>query len=426
MNTWRYALLVVALSSLTSLASAEEFVRRINLTPGQALTIPVSEGIKRLAIADPAIAEALPIDGNSIYLVAKKVGRTTLILWSRDNASPRHFQLDVDRDLAGLQEQLKRMFPEETTVTIAAIGDQIVLGGTLKQSLSLEPILTAIKAIAGVDKIVVALPVSPPPQVLLDVKVAEVSKTLIDRIGTKLELASSGSRSITLLTEFLSRSGASLVSASGDEIISLDFEEKNGLIKILAEPSILALSGQQGEFLAGGKIFIPVVQTATVGANLPAALALEEREFGVGVKFLPEVLPDGRINLKMSAEVSEVSTTGTLISGGNSSSSLLPTITSRKTATTVQLRDGQSFAVGGLTKDNVRGSAAGLPGLANLPILGALFRSTDFQNDRSELVFVVTARLVKEPNAAALPTDDFAVTSRGKRLATGEFEQRPR
>lgn len=191
------------------------------------MTIPVSEGIKRLAIADPAIAEALPIDGNSIYLVAKKVGRTTLILWSRDNASPRHFQLDVDRDLAGLQEQLKRMFPEETTVTIAAIGDQIVLGGTLKQSLSLEPILTAIKAIAGVDKIVVALPVSP-PQVLLDVKVAEVSKTLIDRIGTKLELASSGSRSITLLTEFLSRSGASLVSASGDEIISLDFEEKMG------------------------------------------------------------------------------------------------------------------------------------------------------------------------------------------------------
>lgn len=426
MNSWRYALLVIALGSVAHVASAEELIRRVHLTPGQALTIPVSEGIKRLAIADPAIAEALPIDGDVIYLVAKKVGRTTLILWSRDNASPRHFQLDVARDLAELQEQLKRMFPDETAVTITAIGEQVVLGGTLKQSLSLEPMLTAIKTIAGVDKVVVAIPISPTPQVLLDVKVAEVSKTLIDRIGAKLDIASSGSRSITLLTDFLSRSGASVVSESGDEVISLDFEEKNGLIKILAEPSILALSGQQGEFLAGGKIFIPVVQTATAGTTLPAALALEEREFGVGVKFLPEVLPDGRINLKMSAEVSEVSTTGTLISGGNSSSSLLPTITSRKTATTVQLRDGQSFAVGGLTKDNVRGSATGLPGLANLPILGALFRSTDFQNDRSELVFVVTARLVKEPNVAALPTDDFAVTSRGERLATGEFEPRPR
>jgi pilus assembly protein CpaC len=123
--------------------------------------------------------------------------------------------------------------------------------------------------------------------------------------------------------------------------------------------------------------------------------------------------------------VSDISTTGTSISAGGQSTAVLPTITSRKTATTIQLADGQSFAVGGLTKDNVKGTAAALPGLGSLPILGALFRSTDFQNDRSELVFVVTARILREPAPnIQLPTDGFKESTRTERFLGGDLESK--
>jgi pilus assembly protein CpaC len=263
------------------------------------------------------------------------------------------------------------------------------------------------------------------PQVQLDVKVAEISKTLIDRIGARVNLVSDGNRSIALLSNLLSGSNTNISTASGNDSFSLDLEERKGLIKILAEPSILALSGEQGEFLAGGKIFIPVAQSSSSGTT-PGFFSLEEREFGVGVKFIPNVLPDGRINLKLTAEVSEVLSSGTLIGNNGVTSSVLPTITSRKTATTIQLNDGQSFAVGGLTKDNVKGTSAALPGLGDLPLLGALFRSTDFQNDRSELVFLVTARLVKNPLPVTLPTDTLDLTSRGERILSGEFDKSER
>jgi len=232
--------------------------------------------------------------------------------------------------------------------------------------------------------------------VLLEVKVAEVSKTLIDRLGAKLKLSSGSNRTLTLLGDFLTGSAASITAVDGNDLLSLDAERRRGLIKILAEPTIMALSGEQGEFLAGGKLFIPVAQSLAGGAST-GAVSLEEREFGVGVKFLPTVLKGNVIRLKVTAEVSEISASGTSVSGGNQGSAVLPTITSRKTSTTIQLSDGQSFAVGGLTKDNLKGSVGAIPGLGSLPILGALFRSTDFQNDRSELVFMVTARIAREP-----------------------------
>lgn len=392
----------------------------LRLTLGHSSLLPMNAQIRRIAVADPTTVEVMPIEGSQIYLLGKKTGSTNLMVWLAGDDTPRSLRLQIDRDVTPLRDALRTMLPDEKDITVSATGDQIVIAGTALDPLNSARILEIAKAQAGDAKLTSLLATTAPPQVMLEVKVAEVSKTLIDRLGARVNLVSDGSRSVTLLSEFLTRSGGSVSAIDGNDQLSLDLEERKGLIKILAEPSILAMSGEQGEFLAGGKIFIPVAQAGTSG-SLSGLVSLEEREFGVGVKFVPTVLPKGRINLKLTAEVSEISTTGTTVSSSGSSSAVLPTITSRKTATTVQLEDGQSFAIGGLTKDNIKGAAAGIPGLGSIPVLGALFRSSDFQSDRSELVFVITARLVREPGKIELPTDKLRGTSMGERIVTGEL-----
>jgi pilus assembly protein CpaC len=197
---------------------------------------------------------------------------------------------------------------------------------------------------------------------------------------------------------------------------------KKGLVKVLAEPTITAINGQEGSFLAGGKIFIPVPQTSSSGGTV---ITLEEKEFGVGLRFLPTVLEDGVINLRVTPEVSELSQIGTTITGLTGQTSLLPSITTRRASTTVQLRDGESFAIGGLIKSNVSQSVKAIPLLGDIPVLGALFRSTAFQTEKSELMFIVTPRLAKPLSTAqSLPTDRYIQPSRAEILLEGRLEGR--
>jgi pilus assembly protein CpaC len=196
-------------------------------------------------------------------------------------------------------------------------------------------------------------------------------------------------------------------------------QKTDGLVKVLAEPTVMAISGQTGSFLAGGKIFIPMSQDNGSGGR---TIELVEKEFGVSVKFTPTVLGNGRINLRVRPEVSELNTAGIQISGGGISA-VLPSFTSRKAETTVQLMDGQSFAIGGLIKNNTTTNIKAFPILGELPVVGALFRSTEFQTDRSELVFVITPRLVKPlPVGYRLPTDNYVPPSRTDLIFGGKLE----
>jgi pilus assembly protein CpaC len=189
---------------------------------------------------------------------------------------------------------------------------------------------------------------------------------------------------------------------------------------VLAEPNVMAISGQEGTFLVGGKFYIPVAQDNN-------RVTLEEKEFGVGLRFTPTVLAGGRINLRVAPEVSEISREGIGISAaGFSGTSVLPLITTRRAATTVELYDGQSFAIGGLIKNSQSTSINGLPILGELPVLGALFRSTDFQQDRTELLFVVTPHLVQPlPANYKLPTDSVTTPSRARLFLGGRMEGAP-
>jgi pilus assembly protein CpaC len=230
-----------------------------------------------------------------------------------------------------------------------------------------------------------------------------------------------GSWTYSFLSNLLTKNPSMLDAFNGKNgnFLTIDAQKRDGLIKVLAEPTIMAISGQEASFLAGGKIFIPVSQNNNGG--IPT-ITLEEKEFGVAVKFTPTVLEGGRINLKVAPEVSDLNREGVGITAtGVSTTAVLPSFTTRRATTTVQLFDGQSFAIGGLIKNNVTTNVKAFPVLGEIPVLGALFRSSDFQTDRSELVFIITPHLVKPlPADYKLPTDGYVEPSRSEFFLGGK------
>jgi pilus assembly protein CpaC len=203
-------------------------------------------------------------------------------------------------------------------------------------------------------------------------------------------------------------------------LLGIEAQKKDGIVRILAEPNIMAISGQTASFLSGGKIFIPVAQSRDGGGS---TITLEEKEFGVGLRFTPTVLDGSRINLKLVSEASELSQTGSPFTSANGVTSVLPSIATRRVDTTVQLADGQSFVVAGLIKNTVNEALERTPGLGEVPVVGALFRSTEFQNDQTELMFVVTPRLVRPLVVrTALPTDHLTVPTRADVMLNGAAE----
>jgi pilus assembly protein CpaC len=269
--------------------------------------------------------------------------------------------------------------------------------------------------------------VAAPQQVMLEVRVAEISKTLADQLGVSMGASrTNGSWTYSFLSNLLT-SNPSLLDAFNNKngnFLTIDAQKRDGLIKVLAEPTVMAISGQEASFLAGGKIFIPVSQSNSNGVPM---ITLEEKEFGVAVKFTPTVLAGGRINLKVAPEVSDLNKEGIGITAtGINGTAILPSFTTRRATTTVQLFDGQSFAIGGLIKNNVTTNVKAFPVLGEIPVLGALFRSSDFQTDRSELVFIITPHLVKPlPPDYKLPTDGYVEPSRSEFFLGGKLQGKP-
>ncbi|WP_247869760.1 type II and III secretion system protein family protein [Herbaspirillum sp. ST 5-3] len=390
-------------------------------------------------VGDPDIVQVEPMTSPTpramFFLFGKQIGSTNLMFQNKEGRCAM-VEVAVGVDTASVEAKLRQLLPAEKNIKVGAVADSLVLSGTVADALAVENAISIASAFvrkgggkgaAGStsdERIVNMLAVAAPQQVMLEVKVAEISKTLLDKLGVNLSgTLHRGDWTASLLSNFLSDGAGKLnitKSPNGDSV-TVDAEKKDGLVKVLAEPTVMAVSGQEGSFLAGGKIFIPVYST-TSGVNPVNTITLEEREFGVSLRFTPTVLDGGRINLKVAPEVSELSREGAGISSLGTTS-ILPLFTTRRAATTVQLHDGQSFAIGGLIKNNVTENIKAFPFLGEVPVLGALFRSSEFQNDRTELVFVVTPRLVKPlaPNYP-LPTDGFVPPSRGEFFLGGKLE----
>ena len=436
---------------------------------GKSTLIKLPEPLASRSIGNPEVVQAKLISSQTLYLLGVNIGSTNMIIRST-HGTCTVIDVTVNMDPDALRETLNALMPDEKDIKVTAAADSLILSGTVEDAITANRVVEIAEAyvrrqaaesaqkfgadtpsgaagatvvsfsqgqnaqsaqgIAGRSpRVVNLLGIGSQQQVMLEVKVAEVSKTLLDKLGANLSLSqTSGSWTYRLITNFLSTTGSATGGAisgfkNSDKNFAIDAEKRDGLIKILAEPSIMAVSGQEGSFLAGGTIFIPVAQQNNNGGG--STITLEEKEFGVGVKFTPTVLAGGRINLRVAPEVSELNREGVGISAtGFSGTAILPAFTTRRASTTVQLMDGQSFAIGGLIKNNTTTNIKAFPILGEIPILGALFRSTDFQKDKTELIFIVTPHLVKPltANAYRLPTDRYVDPSRSDLFLNGKME----
>jgi pilus assembly protein CpaC len=389
---------------------------KLALELGKSTLMRLPDAVNGRSIGNPHVLQATLVAPDTLYLVGAEIGSTNLIVQGRSGACSV-VEVAVGLDVSPLRASLDELLPQEHGIKVTAAADAIALSGSVSDGATLAQVLDLAQAFLrrapqplerkdgappqpapSGARLVNLLAVSAPQQVKLEVKVAEVAKTLLDKLEAGLSLRhASGSWSAMLLADFLSGtlgSGVSLNKSNGS-FLRLDAEKQDGQVRILAEPTVMAMSGQEGSFLAGGKVMVPVAQDNN-------RITLEEKEFGVGLKFTPTVLAGGRINLKVAPEVSELSRDGIGVStGAFNGRAIFPLITTRRASTTVQLQDGQSFAIGGLIRRTTVNSVKGVPFLSDLPVLGALFRSTDFQNDRSELLFVITAHLVKPEGEGA-------------------------
>jgi len=436
--------------------------QRLQLMRGKSVLKRFCTPAGAVMVGDPKVANVVVPGASEVVIVARSVGSTNLIVSGRDKRSTV-IDLDVAIDTSALRAQFDTLFPRERDIRIGASGNAVVLSGMVSDvgvASQLVDLATAFQESAApaaggqadsgagspsplsvgaptaapaagsatAAKVLNMLSIAAPQQVMLEVKIAEISKSLVDQLGAKAGFSkTNGSWTYAAVSSLLS-GGAGAVTAVGNGMkqLTIDGEKRDGLVKILAEPNVMAISGQEASFLAGGKIFIPVAQTSSGGAGL---ITLEEKEYGVAVKFTPTVLAGGRINLRVAPEVSELNREGIGIttpgSSNNSATAILPSFTTRRAATTVQLQDGQSFAIGGLIRNNVTSTIKRFPFLGDVPVLGALFRSSDFQNDRTELVFIVTPRLAKPMQSQpGLPTDEYVQPTRAEFLLGGQLEGR--
>jgi len=435
--------------------------QRITLVRGKSQVKRFCSPATRVTVGAPEVADVVVPNANEVVIVPRSVGSTNMIVSGRDKRSSV-IDIDVGIDTAVLRAEFDTLFPNEKHIRISNSGNALILSGMVSDGATAAQLIelatafhegvglvsggseagavAAPNAATGAAtapakastptvgqpsrKVLNMLSIAAPQQVMLEVKIAEVSKSLVDQLGAKLSTTkTNGSWTYGLLSNLLS-GGANSIGGVGPagKALTIDGEKRDGLVKILAEPNLMATSGQEASFLAGGRIFIPVAQAGVAGAS---TITLEEKEYGVAVKFTPTVLGGGRINLRVAPEVSELNREGIGISatGATSATAILPAFTTRRAATTVQLQDGQSFAIGGLIRNNVTSNISRYPFLGDVPVLGTLFRSSDFQNDRTELVFIVTPHLVKPMEAVpALPTDTYVQPTRTEFLIEGKHE----
>jgi pilus assembly protein CpaC len=398
-------------------------VETITLTMGKSLILESPDSIKRIALAYPAVADAMVLSPRQIYLTGKTPGMTSMTLWGVGDNAYRVFDLEVVPDANRLKEKLHTMLPGEKNISVTASSDHLTLSGTVSSAAAIAQVLELASAYApgGKEKprLINLLEVGGVHQVMLEVRVSEMSRSLGKRLGINFGFVSASANQFgfSLLDRLTSigslPSGSTGVSDSVNGILRflgggatwtvfIDALKENGLLTILAEPTLLTLSGKEARFLAGGEFPYPVPQTGTGGST---TITIDYKTYGVGLSFTPIVLSNGKISMQVAPEVSELDYANAVALQGYT----VPGLSTRRVSTTVELADGQSFAIAGLLKNNYRENIRKFPLLGDIPVLGPLFRSSNFQKQETELIIIVTPRLVKPLDIAkqTLPTDQY-------------------
>lgn len=415
---------------------------KITLFSGESTVVRVPGNMPRLArvdLANPSVADVMLLSASDIYVTGKTPGKTTLSLKGREGTPYAVYVIEVSPHIVGLKQKLHEILPNETGIMVTAAQDSVVLSGTVSSAANLAQALALAKSYVpegegDKSKLLNLLEVGGVHQVMLEVRVSEMDKVIGRKLGVSFSATSTGndghikflgtSTSISTSTATSTFSGIlDLLYRTGDVTWSavIDAMKENGYVKVLAEPTLIALSGKTANFLAGGEFPIPVPQSSNGGGT---TITIEYKPFGVGLAFTPIVLSNGRIHMQVTPEVSELDfTTGLQLEGFD-----IPMVTTRRLSTSIELADGQSFALAGLLKDDIRENVQKFPFLGDIPVLGNLFRSSSFQKNETELIIIVTPHLVKplDMTKQTLPTDQYIEPNDVEFYLLGDVERVPK
>lgn len=390
----------------------------LRLTMGESKIVETPAVFKRASVANPDISEQIVLSPKQIYLTGKAIGTTTLTLWGKNGQVGNVFTIQVSPDIARLKEHIHLLLPDEADIQVMSSHDHITLAGSVSNGPALNKALALAEPYAP-KKVLNLMQVGGVQQVMMEVKVSEMQRGLLKRLGvnfSRQQLTDNFDVSIGTLnnlsqvtqddttgvfqTVINGAANAFLGFQVGQDAwtVVLDMLKEHGLSKSLAEPTLITESGQPAEFLVGGEFPVPIPQQFS-------RITISYKEFGVGLKFTPTVLADGQISVVVNPEVSELDFANGIQLNGFS----VPALITRRVKTVVELGDGQSFAIAGLLQDTVRETVSKYPVLGDIPILGALFRSTSFEKNETELIVIVTPHLVKPVNLVKqpLPTDYY-------------------
>ena len=427
------AALGLALAAPASPAFAQPTVapnEEVTLSAGTGRLVELNGTMADLFVANEAIADVQVRSNTSVYIFGRAPGQTTVYATDRSGRVIYSASIRVGQNLASVDQMLQLAMPE-ANITATPMSGLVLLTGTVSAPSDVEEAQRLVQAFVGEGTQVVSrLKTAMPQQVMLRVRIAEVSRSFIRELGVNLAAINPGNGFNFLRSNrapaagpgggilFGSTPGDASTAGGGfgigdvDIAAAIDARDNAGHVTILAEPNLTSLSGETANFLAGGEFPVPIAQTL-------GQVSIEYKQYGVGLAFTPFVLDNGRISMRVRPEVSELSTEGSIRLNGFD----VPALTTRRVETTVELGSGQSFMIAGLLRNTSTNSIDKTPFLGNLPVIGALFRSNRFRRAETELVIIVTPYLVQpmNPNRVALPTDGWRAADDGQRLLGGQM-----
>ena len=406
-------------------ADGQMNARFLALGIGKSVVIDLPRDIKDVLVADPKIATAVVRSAQRAYIIGAAVGQTNIVFFDSAGQQIAAYDIAVKRDLNGVRAALRQLLPN-ADIQIEGLGDGVMLSGSAASPIEAQQAGDlAARLAGGAEKVVNSIVVRGRDQVMLKVTVAEVQRNIIKQLGIDLNanlaygttvVNFSNTNPFTANGQTPANNLTAAFGATPSVKATLRAMESAGVVRTLAEPNLTAISGESATFIAGGEFPFPTgvtCQSAQGGGSGPCSPSISFKKFGISLNFTPVVLSEGRISLRVMTEVSELSTENaiTLNQGGNSLT--VPSVKTRRAETTLEIPSGGSMAMAGLIQEQTKQAVNGLPGLDQLPVLGALFRSQDFINNQTELMVLVTPYVVRAVAQKELsrPDDGFAPAS---------------
>jgi pilus assembly protein CpaC len=404
-------------------ADGQMNARFLSLGVGKSIVIDLPRDIKDVLVADPKIANAVVRSAQRAYIIGATIGQTNIVFFDSAGQQIAAYDIAVKRDLNGIRAALKQVLPN-ADIQVDGIGDGVILTGTVSNPIDAQQANDlCVRLAGGADKVVNSIAVRGRDQVMLKVTVAEVQRSIIKQLGIDL------SGSLNYGTAVVNFNNSNPFTATGQPLVgtnaittafgaapsvqaTLRAMESAGVTRTLAEPNLTAISGETATFIAGGEFPIPTgvtCQTTTGGTTGQCAPSISFKKFGISLNFTPVVMTEGRISLHVMTEVSEVSNDNAITVTGI----VVPSVKTRRAESTLEIPSGGAMALAGLIQDQTKQAINGLPGLSQLPVLGTLFRSRDFQDNKTELMVIVTPYVVRAVAQKDLsrPDDGFAAAS---------------